>query len=218
MDSSGSMYESLDMLRKAAERLVKELPPEDDVCIADFSNEGYIDQILTTDRAADLKALGYLKAAGGTAIYDMLFHLADYMRKESRHRSRAIILFSDGEDNASTMKQAALEQDWNRPGTPALHVIAVPQASFMAGGDKKHAKRLARMGGGLVYFPRKAPDLLTAVDHVNEALKSRYLLTYSSDNQSKDGRVRQIDVALDKAHQKAKATIGAPQGYYAPSQ
>src|ERR1700722_2530435 len=158
IDSSGSMYKSLNDLHVALERLLRELPPEDDVCVADFSSQGFIDQDLTTDRKADLKGLSYIKASGGTALYDMLAHLAEYMRKNARHSSRAILLFSDGEDNASKMKEPALRTEWKAPVAPALHIVTVPQSQPLPGhgrsGDEKAAIVLANMGGGLVYFPR----------------------------------------------------------------
>jgi Ca-activated chloride channel homolog len=222
IDSSGSMYRSLNDLRVALERLLQELPPDDDVCVADFSSAGFIDQELTTDRKADLKGLSYIKASGGTALYDMLAHLADYMRKTARHSSRAILLFSDGEDNASKMKEPALRKEWRTPGTPALHIVTVPQSQPLPGhgrsGDEKAAILLANMGGGLAYFPRNLADMEASVDRLNDALKSRYLLTYQSGNPSKDSGERRIDVELDKVHQKAKAVVRAPEGYYAPSQ
>jgi Ca-activated chloride channel family protein len=222
IDSSGSMYKSLNDLRVTLERLLQELPAEDDVCVADFSSAGFIDQELTTDRKADLKGLAYIKASGGTALYDMLAHLAEYMRKNARHSSRAILLFSDGEDNASRMKEPALRKEWKAPGTPALHIVTVPQSNPLPGhgrsGDEKAAIQLANMGGGLVYFPRNLVDMEASVDQLNQALKSRYLLTYQSGNSSKDGGERRIDVELDKVHQKAKAVVRAPEGYYAPSQ
>jgi hypothetical protein len=43
-------------------------------------------------------------------------------------------------------------------------------------------------------------------------------LTYLSDKQSNDRREHKIDVELDKPHQKARAVVRAPEGYYAPSQ
>jgi hypothetical protein len=134
------------------------------------------------------------------------------------------VVFTDGSDNASSVQLAKLERDLDPAGSPALYLIAMPSKNPGKNearerkDSEKNALALARMGGGFTYFPQNQSDADASVDRLVDTLGSRYLLTYTSGNASKDGRVRRIDVELDKVHQRAKAVVRAPEGYYAPSQ
>jgi Ca-activated chloride channel homolog len=224
IDASGSMYTKRQSVDAAAKRLIADLPPEDEYCVADFSSSAFIDQNLTTDRKLAAKALSYIKNSGGTAFYDALSALGDYMRKSARNPSRTILVLSDGADNASKLDMNGLRREWQQPGMPSLHVIWIPSSKGSDNADspseEKHEQKavltVAKMGGGFVFFPRDAAELTACSDNLIDALKNRYLLTYTSEDPSKDGRERQLDVGLDKAHQKAKDVVRAPEGYYAP--
>src|SRR6185312_5780671 len=90
IDSSGSMYERLDSVRHAALRLLDNLPPQDEVCVADFSYRLYIDQTLTADRQLAKSALSHVKAVGGTALRNTLIDISDYLNRAAQNRDRAV--------------------------------------------------------------------------------------------------------------------------------
>jgi VWFA-related protein len=216
IDSSGSMYNKKDAVRSAAERLLAKLAPEDEICVADFSVSTFVDQDFTTDRTADGKALTYLKSSGGTAMYEAVEAMAKYMAKNARQPSRAVIVLTDGGDNASKISLTQLGESLKTINAAAVYEIVIP------GDDRKKAERealqLTQSGGGLAFLPRNAADVQDAVDQLADTLKARYMLTYESPNSSKDGQARRVDVELDRVHQKMKAVVRAPEGYYAPSQ
>jgi len=224
------MVQRLENVRSAATRLLRSLPPEDAVCIADFSWKLYIDQGLTQDRPLDIAAVQGLKASGGTRLRDSLMGLSDYMRGAAKHSSRAIVLLSDGSDNASLSNEQEMKRRMEMGGGAVVHVICVPadggekQAgsdSWSDGGsndDQRSALRIANMFGGLTYFPRNRQDTEAAVDHLIQAMQTRYLLTYQTRDPAADGHERPISVGFDKAHSNEKAVLRAPEGYYAPLQ
>jgi Ca-activated chloride channel homolog len=223
IDSSGSMYDRRDSIRSAATRLLRSLPPEDEVCVADFSWKLYIDQDLTQNRQLDIAALKFIKASGGTRLRDSLMGLSDYMRGTAKHRSRAILLLSDGSDNASMSNEDEMKRRMEMGGGAVVHVMCVPagpgqSAQRRSDTDQKTALHLAKTFGGLSYFPRDAADTDAAVDHLVHAMETRYILTYQAQDTARDGRERPIAVGFDKAHQNAKAVVRAPEGYYAPLQ
>jgi Ca-activated chloride channel family protein len=223
LDSSGSMYDRRQGLVDAATRLLKALPPEDEVCVADFSFKLYIDQDLTRDRQSDIKALSYIKSSGATALRSSLVAMADYMHGAAKFPSRAIILLSDGVDDASTIGDEQMKRQMESNGGPVVHVICLPldpgkhQFDTAPRTDQKAALHLTALFGGLTYFPRDAADLDQSVDHLVDAMKSRYILTWQTQDTARDGRPRRIAIEFDKLHQKTKAVVRAPQEYYAPS-
>ena len=223
IDASGSMWAREAAAQYAAARLLRSLPAEDEVCVADFSSKAYLDQDLTLDRKKDEKALGFIKDSGGTALRTALVAISDYLRKKAQNRSRAIILLSDGTDNASPADEAQMKRSMLVDGGVAVHVMCVPAdparaAQARSDTNEKVALRLTNMFGGLTYFPRNTADMNAAVDHLADAMKTRYVLTYEASNSAKDGRERKIEVAFAKALQNQRAVVRAPEGYYAPSQ
>jgi Ca-activated chloride channel family protein len=218
IDASGSMYDRLPAVHAAARRILENLPAADEVCVTDFSAEMYMDQDFTQDRPAALKALGFIKASGGTALRDSLHELSLFMKKKAKYRGRVIILVSDGGDNASKDSEDQLRMEMEAGGIPEVHVLCVPSPHGRGcGTDEKAALRLTRMGGGLVYFPHNAADTDSAVDHLLEAMKARYVLTYNALAPGRDGGEHRVSVSFDSTHPSKKAVVRAPEGYYAPS-
>ena len=116
-----------------------------------------------------------------------------------------------------------MERQIESMGGVTVHVICVPLDPGAGSGDeppvdKKAALHLTSIFGGLTYFPRNAQDTDASVDHLVAAMNSRYVLTYQVEDPARNGRQRLITVGFDKAHQKAKAVVRAPEGYYAPAQ
>jgi VWFA-related protein len=216
IDASGSMYDRLDAVRAATKRLLRTLPAEDEICVADFSVPAYVDQGLTTDRARDAQGLEFIRASGGTALRDAVIAMSAYLRKNGKYKSHAIILVSDGEDNASTAGEDALRKELESAGAAVVHVLCVPSPQAHGCGSEKAALRLTKMSGGLTYFPRDAAETEAAVDHLNAALRARYILSYEPQD-SAPGGMRRLDVAFEKTHAVKKAILLAPEGYYAPS-
>lgn len=220
IETSGAMENRISDARIAAERFLHNLAVEDDVCLATFSWSAYLEHELTTDRSTLLDALKSLKLEGDRrATYDALNALAEIMRKGARWKSRAIIVFSAGGDNSSTMKLAKFKDAMAAEGTPTVYVVNVPLSAGLRGTrpDDKAGIELAAMCGGLSYSPSDRSELEATVDHLNEVLMGRYILTYEAEDQARNGRKRRVDVDLDKEHQQAGSVLGTTREYYAPS-
>jgi len=143
------------------------------------------------------------------------------MVKRSQNRSRAIVLLSDGDDNASKAGLDQMRRALESAGSPVVHLFRIPAGRGSGpeqhSSQEKAAIRIATMGGGLAYYPRNIGDMEASVDNLVDAMKSRYELTYTSTSDSRDGRERRLEIGLDKLHQKQKAIVRAPEGYLAPS-
>jgi Ca-activated chloride channel family protein len=102
LDTIGSMAgEKITNARAAIERFVDRLlTPEDEVFVYGFSNRVERLQEWTTDPDAVRAALRRVHAVGGTAMYDAVLE-AIPVTQRARHRKRAIVLISDGNDTNS---------------------------------------------------------------------------------------------------------------------
>ncbi len=222
VDASDSIGDGLRVVSTKAQRLLKNLPADDEVCVAAFSSKLWIAQPLTEDRGAVQQAVAQVRPAEGTQLRDGLLDLARYMRGAARFRSRAIILISDGDDRRSTATNEQLSRELEMEGSPVVHMICLPVA-FGRARDKQgepHAGmafKLHEFSGGLTYFPHTISDIDAVVDTLPETMRTRYVVTYVAESAARDGHEERIEILFDKAHQNMSARIQGPEAYYAPS-
>ncbi len=220
--ASDSLGDGLSLVMTKARRLLKNLPQDDEVCLAAFSSKLWIAQPLTGDRGAVLQALTQVQPMGGTQLRDGLVDLARYMRGAARFRSRAVILISDGADRHSTATNEQLKREYEAEGSPVVHMICLPEA-FGRARNKQYnphenmAFKLHEFSGRLTYFPHTGVDIDAVVDTLPQTMRTRYIVTYAAENAVRDGHEERIEIAFDKTHQGMNARIQGPEGYYAPS-
>ena len=108
IDVSGSMAQDdkIGQAREAARAFINRMESTNRVGLAVFSNGVQILVPLDnfeTNQAALLQAIDGLRAEGGTALYDGLVDVVDFMNDlDSSDRIRAVVMLSDGEDTEST--------------------------------------------------------------------------------------------------------------------
>lgn len=109
LDASASMTpEKMAAARAAINRFVFDLlQPEDELFFMKFSSEPRITQDWTMDRRAIARAVDQVETAGGTAIYDAVAHALP-VAAGGRHRKKAILLISDGNDTNSDVSPREL--------------------------------------------------------------------------------------------------------------
>jgi Ca-activated chloride channel homolog len=101
IDTSYSMKSKIHTAISAVERFILTLHEHDEVFLMSFSSAPNLRQSFTRDRQRLGRTLHRLKANGQTALYDAL---VEGLRKvkDGKHRKKAILLISDGEDTKST--------------------------------------------------------------------------------------------------------------------
>jgi len=102
LDTSGSMEgDKITNARAAIERFLDRLlDPEDEVFLYRFSSGAELIQDWTTTRSAISNSLRRVRASGGTAMYDAVVEAVP-MAQGGRHRKKAILVISDGNDTNS---------------------------------------------------------------------------------------------------------------------
>jgi Ca-activated chloride channel family protein len=101
LDTSGSMAgDKILNARAAIERFLDQLNPDDEVFLYGFASEVQLLHDWTTNRAAVSATLRGVRATGGTAMYDAVVEAVP-MAQSGRHRKKAVVLISDGDDTNS---------------------------------------------------------------------------------------------------------------------
>src|SRR5215813_646969 len=101
IDNSGSMRNKRERVNSSALAFVRESNPEDESFIVNFDDSAYLEQDFTSSIGDLIDALENIDARGETALYDALYLAAEKVTKDGKKDKKAILLISDGEDNAS---------------------------------------------------------------------------------------------------------------------
>jgi Ca-activated chloride channel family protein len=111
LDTSGSMVGSkIAAARAALERLLFDLlGPDDEVFLYTFDHKPRLLGGWTIDRARVREELRRIRPDGATALYDAVAEALPLLRS-GRHRKKALLIISDGNDTSSRMDLQALKR------------------------------------------------------------------------------------------------------------
>ena len=228
-DTSGSMVDKIDGVKDAVEHFVKSVAPGDEIFLVQFADGADLVQDFTDDRRRILRAVERLEPQGSTALYDAVL-LGLQRVAEGKHRKRALLLVTDGNDTSSGVGLDGVLASARKAEVTvyALGIGHGARGSFGHGGhggglgvkdtvDMRVLRAFADATGGNAYFLENAHE--AGRDRVDEAaaevaaeLKQQYTLGYYPANKRKDGAFRQIKVELaDK-----QLRVRTKRGYYAP--
>lgn len=109
LDSSGSMEGAKWRAAESAiDRFMRELlSPEDEIFLMSFSDQADLVSDWTTDRDRIMRAFRRVYPRGGTAMYDAVAE-AIPLAQRGRHRKKALVIISDGNDTQSATDVRAL--------------------------------------------------------------------------------------------------------------
>lgn len=110
LDVSGSMSgEKFRAAQSALDRFMYDLlAPEDEVFILSFSDQTDLVSDWTTNRQQLANALRRIRPRGGTALYDAVAEAVP-MAQGGRHKKKAVVVISDGNDTDSSTDPDALQ-------------------------------------------------------------------------------------------------------------
>jgi Ca-activated chloride channel family protein len=174
LDISASMLPKLDEARRAAHTFLQALKPEDEVGLFTFNSAivGSVD--LTRNRATLHSAIDEARPDGETALYDVT--ASALRRLKSLKRRKAVVLFTDGEDNRSRL---SVNQVIEMARTSEVSIFSVAQGVEESKTLMVFLNRLAEETGGRSFFIgniKKLPEVFRAI---LAELKSQYFLTYT---------------------------------------
>jgi Ca-activated chloride channel family protein len=216
-DASGSMAGKLAKAREAVREFLKSANPEDEFSLVTFGSTAAV-AVPFTGNAGDISArLLFVDSRGRTALLDAISLGLRYM-KNARNARRALLVISDGGDNASRYSESEMR--------PLLQEtdVAVYAIGIYAGGSwtlpeeertgPKLLTRLAEESGGRHFAVERANELPGAAAKIAQELRNRYVLAYRPEGQAAHGNYRRVQVKL--VEPRGLHLYWRP-GYYAPS-
>ncbi len=174
LDVTGSMQSFMPALRSAVMRFIDELPNGGAVAVYTFNTTLRVNQEFTTDRKSAKQAVMRAVAGGSTALFDSISKVARELAQ--RKGKKCLVVFTDGNDNASALSAVAASRQARRSGIP-LYVIAEGEA-LRQPELLKTLEELAGVTGGLpfrLYKPQKIGDIFA---EISRNLDHTYLLAW----------------------------------------
>jgi Ca-activated chloride channel family protein len=208
LDTSGSMRSSLVQAQNAAsDFLRKVMTPRDRSFAVSFASRPRLDMPPTDDVEAVVRSFEDLQAVGDTALHDALVHSLYYFR--GIKGQRALVLLSDGDDNASYIPYKDALEYARRSGV-AIYSIGFNLPGFAAG-LKGKLTEIAETTGGKAFFTGKPEELPAIYAQIERELRSRYLVAYNSNETGgTPGAFREVEVKVKRNGLKARTA----RGYY----
>jgi len=206
VDVSGSMTPAMPRLKAAVKEFLGAVPSRDQVTLIGFNDSIFALTRRTLDPAERMKAVDRLAPWGATALYDVILRAIDMLGKQPGRR--AIVIFSDGEDQGSHASIADVERRLQASDV-TLYMIGQGRGVEVAA-LKTVMQRLVEPTGGRALFNESIDQLHNAFTDLLEELSNQYLLGYESSNARRDDTFRKITVQVD-----GQPRVRARQGYRA---
>ena len=214
LDTSRSIEPRKDRLDAAALSFLERSNPDDETFLVHFDFEARLTQSFTNDRAPVAQALREAKPFGQTAMFDAILLALDTM-KDARHEKKALLLVTDGIDNAS---KGTLEEVLARVKREQVMIFPVGLLSETGGLKAGDAlAKIANASGGRAYFPDTPDQARAMMDFIAKDLREQYTLAYLPSNVLRNGtwRAVRVDITPPKGYPKDLIT-NYRHGYYAP--
>jgi VWFA-related protein len=200
IDSSGSIYKRKPEIVSAVNTIIHALPAESEVMAVLFADQAYMDLPLTPVSKVDYSFLDRLDARGPTALWDAVVATENHFVAHAMYARRALVILSDGEDNASRVTEDRTLRSIEQPGSPTVYLCTVrdTRKTLEALGESTRGHRilnfLAKRGGGMVFH--LDPDPVSAATQIVSAVRSQYVLQFTAADPTRNGKAHKLEVRL----------------------
>lgn len=174
LDVTGSMTRSLPVLKNAVVKLVDEFRDDDWIAAYGFNTSLVTLQDFTHDKAEVKRAVLRIRAGGATALFDAISEVARDV--SGRSGRKAIIVFTDGNDNSSVLSANTAVTRAKKLGIP-LYTVAQGEALSSTALIRELA-RMADMTGALSYKAHTARDVEKIFHDISSDMRHTYLLAF----------------------------------------
>jgi Ca-activated chloride channel homolog len=203
VDESYSMKPKRREVVAAAEAFIRESNPHDEIFVLNFNDRvrrGLPPQMSFSSDLEQLRdALEHGVPAGKTALYDAVEQGLEHL-KLGRHEKKALVLISDGGDNASIhTRREIINLVQERPAT--IYTIGIYDEED-PDSTPGLLRQLAEISGGEAYFPESIAGMAAVCHRIAKDLKVRYTVGYVPHAGSNALRHLRVRVSLP-GHQTA---------------
>jgi Ca-activated chloride channel family protein len=222
VDTSDSMREVFPVARSIAETYAQTMLRQqtDEAFVAEFGRVETVVLPWTSDPSALTEGVRTVTMAkadpiSGTAMYDAIFRTCLYQFGEIDHAASGnfILLFSDGEDNAShvTLKDAV--DMCQRSNTAIYDFRRLRGGASDAAGTANLLEMAQETGGRMFLDDGSGAGVNGDLRIIENEMRNRYRIVYRPAEMKHDGSFHSIRIETPTLFD----TVDVPSGYYAPT-
>ena len=202
------MRDNLHFLQEAAVSFVRKLEDVDTALVVQFNESIKGSAEFTGDTERLEQFVDALQAWGGTSLYDSIHYSLNRIRTQPGRK--AVIVFSDGADTTSQMKESEVI-DYARAVEATVYTVGIRGTDgLMARSPRGFLRKIADETGGGFYFPERVADLIKIFSTISDELHRHYALAYVPKRPA-DGSWRAIQLKVARPDVEVRVR----KGYFA---
>jgi Ca-activated chloride channel family protein len=213
VDHSRSMGPKLRDVITAVSWFAHSSNPQDEMFVVDFNDDVLVElmkgKAFSNDPKEIEEALRAVTARGRTALYDAVSEGLHHLQYGHLGK-KALIIISDGGDNASHLKYSQVLAQARQTQT-LIYAIALVGAE-----DKEEnpnlLRRLCKDTGGIAYFPREGEPVTKVSTEIARDLREQYTLGYKPQNIQRADAFRKVEVKVT-AQGHGRLRVRTREGY-----
>jgi Ca-activated chloride channel family protein len=220
-DTSGSMHNKI---RKAAEtvaKFFKTANPGDEFFLVEFNEKPRLTVPFTPDSNDIYRRIARARPFGRTSLLDAI-HISMLEMKKAHNFRKALVILSDGGDNRSRFTEGEIRRAMAESDLQLFAMGIFEQDQRRLTPEEQNGPQLlddlADESGGRMYTVDRVDDLESICSKISEELRTQYVLGYSPQNTTRDGKFRQVRLKLEALPTEPKLRTFYRRGYYAPAQ
>ena len=205
VDTSGSMEKTLPEVQRVVLGFLRDLlRPVDRAFVIAFSDRPSLIESFTSDFSALERAMIQLRPDRATALYDAtIYGLFQFSGVRGR---KALVVLSDGEDNASKNTYDRAFDYAQRSGV-IVYTIGIDLAMTKVR-SRAQLNRLARATGGESFFLGRNETLAGVYDQINRELRTQYQIVYTSNSTASGDEFRKVTVKVARPDVEVRTIAG----------
>jgi Ca-activated chloride channel homolog len=222
-DTSGSMRHRIQKAREAVAALLNDANPKDEFFLVQFNSRAQLLAGLTTRTDQIWQQVSAMETGGATALLDAV-EVALTEMKNAQYTRKAIVIISDGEDNASRCSLHELKANV-RESDVLIYSIGIGDSdNYMPGwwpqspSGSALLNDIAKQTGGRLFEIHRLKELPGVASKISEWLRHQYVLAFKPSNAGKTGGYRHIEVKITKPDGFPRLHAVWRLGYYAPAE
>ncbi len=198
MDTSGSMVDILPFIKKGIRDFTRALPHNNEFFITSFGSDvKLIHKSSQSEKHLD-ESMQNLRAWGTSLMFDALLDSITKI-EETKHPRKALIVFSDGNDNGSRTGYGEVVEESQRSAV-LLYFVAIGSQVLV---DTHTVESLANISGGQTFYVAKQAAISSVLDEIRTELSQQYYLGYYATRQPGFHRIR-VEVSGHEVMIRAK--------------
>jgi Ca-activated chloride channel homolog len=191
--------------------------PSDEMFVVDFNDDVSVELMggkpFSNDPNELAQAIFAVHARGMTALYDAVAEGLLHLQLGHSDR-KALIIVSDGGDNASKAKFAQILAQARQSQVVVYSIVLIGDTDEI---NPDALRRLAKATGGIAYFPDATNSVASISEQIASDLREQYTLGFAPDKAGNGGAFRKIEVKVS-APGHGKIRVRTRSGYFAPDE